>query len=151
MDKVIEITSKILAGISLMLLPIQASLIVVFGLVMADLIVGVWASYKEGYVINSRSLRRTISKLLVYEVSIIMAFMIETHLLDYPITKAITGLIGLIESKSFFENLYRITKVDFLRIVIDKFQLVYDKLAPSSSKDEQRTYRGKKHNENEKS
>lgn len=147
MDKLIEFSAKFCAAIGLMLLPIKMSLIVVLCLVICDMIVGVWASVKEGYSINSRSLRRTVSKLLVYEVSIIMSFIIETHLLEYPITKAITGLIGLVEAKSFFENLYRITKVDFLKIIIDKFQLVYNTLQPNSSKDENVTYTGKNRNE----
>lgn len=131
----------------LMLLPIQKMLIAVIVLTFIDMVVGIWASVKEGYKVTSRSLRRTLSKICVYQLSIIVAFLIETYMLDYPLTKAVTGLIGVIEGKSFFENLYRITKVDFLKIIIDKLQLVHTTL--SSSKDENETYRGKRRNEKE--
>lgn len=146
-EKIVALTAKYISLLWLLLLPIQASLITVLLLVIGDMIVGVWASVKEGYKINSRSLRRTVSKLVVYQISIIATFFIETHLLDYPVTKVMTGLIGVVEGKSFFENLYRITKVDFLKILIDKFQLIYSTLAPASSKDEVQTYKGKNRND----
>lgn len=107
------------------------------------MVLGVSASLKEGYKITSRSLRRTVAKILVYETTIILAHIIEAYMLDYPITKAATGLIGIIEGKSCLENLYRLTKVDVLKIIIDKFQLVYDNIKPASSKDEKNAYKGK--------
>ena len=58
--------------------------------------------------------------------------------------KIITALIGVIEGKSLFENLYRITKVDFLNIVITKLQMIGDRLHPTSEKDTQDVYTGKK-------
>ena len=146
-NNVLHFILKYLSLLWLLLLPIKTALTVVLLLVMMDMVVGVRASLKEGYKITSRSLRRTVSKLLVYEIVIIVAFLIETYLLEYPITKAITGLVGIVEGKSFFENLYRITKIDFLKIIIDKLQLVYDTIKPSSSKDLVTTYTGKKNEE----
>jgi hypothetical protein len=71
----------------------------------------------------------------------------EKLIVDYPIVQIATGLIGIVEGKSFFENLYRITKVDFLKIIIDKLQLIHTALHPSSSKDENKTYKGKNRDE----
>lgn len=147
MEHILSFIIKYGALLGILLLPIREALIVVMCLTFADMIVGVWASLKEGYKITSRSLRRTISKIFVYQISIIVAFFIETYLVQYPITKVITGLIGIVEGKSFFENLYRISGVDLLRIIIDKFQLIYDNIKPTSSKDEIKPYKGKNNNE----
>jgi phage-related holin len=149
MDKVYEKCLMLLGSFWAILLPIQQSILLVFLLVFADLIVGVWAAVKEGYKISSRSLRRTVVKLLVYEVVVIVTFMVETLLVDYPVAKIATGLIGIVEGKSFFENLYRITKVDFLKIIIDKLQLINNEIKPASSKDEIKTYKGKRRDDKE--
>lgn len=142
--KYLSIFSKYASLLWLLLLPVQNAIIVTVLIVFLDLVLGVSASLKEGYRISSRSLRRTVSKILVYEITIILAYVIEAYMIDYPLLKAATGLIGIVEGKSCLENLYRLTKVDLLKIIIDKFQLVYDTVKPSSSKDTTKTYKGKK-------
>jgi len=116
------------------LLPVQNIILATLALVMIDFITGITASIKEGHPITSRSAFRTISKLCVYEIVIIVGFGLELYLLEFPITKTIGGLIGVIEGKSFFENLYRITKVDLLRIIIDKLHLKYQHNMPKVKK-----------------
>lgn len=143
-DVFLNYVAKSIPFILLIFAPIYSAMVVVCVLVLLDLVLGVWASWKEGYHITSRSMRRTIPKLLVYEITIAVMFLMETYLFEFPITKIITALIGVIEGKSLFENLYRITKVDFLHIVITKLQLVGDRLNPSSKKDTQDVYTGKK-------
>ncbi len=145
--KYLSIFSKYASLLWLLLLPVQNAIIATVVIVFLDLVLGVSASLKEGYRISSRSLRRTVSKILVYEITIILAYVIEAYMIDYPLLKAATGLIGIVEGKSCLENLYRLTKVDVLKMIIDKFQLVYDTVKPSSSKDNDKAYKGKKRNE----
>lgn len=144
MSNLFSTVVKCLSLMWLLLLPIQTALIATILIVFLDMVLGVSASLKEGYKITSRSLRRTVAKILVYEVTIILAHVLEAYMIDYPLTKAATGLIGIVEGKSCLENLYRLTKVDLIKIVIDKFQLVYDNIKPASSKDETKSYKGKR-------
>lgn len=116
------------------LLPVQHLILVTLFLVAADFFTGIIASFKEGHKITSQAGRRTIYKLLAYESIIIFGFILETYMIDFPITKAAGGLIGLIEGKSLFENLYRITEVDLLKIIIDKLHIRYDNSITKSSK-----------------
>ena len=145
--KYLSVFSKYASLLWLLLLPVQNAIIATVLIVFLDLVLGVSASLKEGYRISSRSLRRTVAKIFVYEITIILAWVIEVYMIDYPLLKAATGLIGIVEGKSCLENLYRLTKVDLLKIIIDKFQLVYDTVKPSSSKDNYKAYKGKKRNE----
>lgn len=115
---------KILGVILVVTLPIRSTLIAVSLLVMADLITGMWASLKEGRKITSTRLRRTVVKTLAYQSAIVVAFLLETYLIsDMPIVKVVSGLIGLTEGKSFFENLRRITGIDFWGQILSKLNM----------------------------
>lgn len=122
---------KALSSLTAVLMPIRPALAAVFCLIGLDLITGLWASKKKGDKITSQGMRDSIKKLLVYEGALLGALIIETYLLpDIPLIKAVTGYIGLIEGKSFFENLHAITGVDFWAQIIPKLT------PPSEPKDE---------------
>lgn len=110
----LEASLKFLSMMFLVLLPIRPLMIAVSVLVLADLITGIWASKKEGKKITSSGIKKTVAKTLAYQSCIVIAFVIETWLIsDMPIVKVVGGLIALTEGKSFFENINRITGVDF--------------------------------------
>jgi hypothetical protein len=106
--------------IAVLLLPIKSMLIMVGVLAFTDLFTGILAAKKQGRVITSQGLRKTISKLLVYEVALIFGFLIEKYLMDdiVPITKVLGVLIGVTELKSLFENLDTISGDSLLQVAI---------------------------------
>lgn len=115
---------KVSAALLLFLQPIRASLTAVVLLVIADFFSGIWASKKESKKITSSGFRRTVVKILAYMATILIAHMMELYLIpDMPIEKAVAGLIGITEGKSFFENIHRITGIDFWAILISKLNM----------------------------
>ncbi len=88
------------------LAPIQAVLISVLVLIIADLVTGMWAAHKRGEAVTSAVMRRTVSKIFVYEIAVICGFLLETYLLSslVPVSKLVAGVIGLVEFKSILEN-----------------------------------------------
>jgi len=102
--------------------PIQSTLLACLILVAADLVVGVWAAVKRGEAIRSAKLRKTITKLFVYQVALCLGFIGETYLLagSVPVVKLIAGFVGVTELKSVFENLDSITGDQTLRLIIEK-------------------------------
>ncbi len=115
---------KFLGWLLIITLPVRPALIAVTLLIFIDFISGVWASYKEKKPITSNGFRRTIVKMLAYQSAILVSFLLETYLLDgIPMVKVITGLIGITEGKSFFENIRRITGIDFWSQLISKLNL----------------------------
>ncbi|HEY8367583.1 MAG TPA: phage holin family protein, partial [Bacteroidia bacterium] len=88
------------------LAPIHAVMISVGILIFADLATGMWAAKKRGENITSAAMRRTVSKLFIYQLAVITGFLLETHLLAQllPVTKLVAGVIGLVEFKSILEN-----------------------------------------------
>lgn len=122
LKKVLIVSLSVLA-------PIKMIIITVGFLILADLITGVCASAKLKEKISSAVMRRTISKMLVYQLAIISGFMLETFILDnvLPITKIVAGVIGMVEFKSILENSNKIVGEDIFKAILIKLGSDNDK------------------------
>lgn len=96
-------------GVSLvaLLAPIHSILISVGVMIVVDLVTGILAARKRKEPVTSAALRRTVSKMLIYQVAIISGFILETYLMAevIPVSKLVASAIGLTEFKSIIENL----------------------------------------------
>lgn len=112
------------------LAPIQAVLVSVGVLIVLDLVTGIVAAWKRADKISSAVMRRTISKILVYESSVIAAFILETYLLQgfMPATKIVGGVIGLVEFKSILENSNTIIGGDVFKSILKRLGSENDKM-----------------------
>jgi len=105
------IKSWLIIAVSL-LAPIKSAIFAVYFLIFVDLITGVWASLKEKQTITSSKMSRSISKILIYSITIIVSFIVHKYLLtdfDLPIEAIVSGFIAITETKSILENLNRIS------------------------------------------
>lgn len=110
------------------LAPIHAIMISVGALIFIDLFTGIWASLKRKEKIQSAIMRRTISKIVIYQLAVISAFILETYLLpSVPTTKIVAGVIGLVEFKSVIENSNTIVDGDVFRSILRKLGSENDK------------------------
>lgn len=101
--------------------PIQAVIATTLVLISIDLISGVVASAKRGEKITSAGFRRSVSKLIVYELALMIGFIAETYMLQFlPVTKMVSSLISLTELKSIFENIDSASGGGLLKTIIDK-------------------------------
>jgi len=113
---------KILALIALILAPIKAALLTVGFLIFLDLVTGIWAALKRAESLQSAALRRTVSKMIIYQMAVISAFLIEHYILaeTLPMTKVVAGFIALVELKSILENSNTILGTDVFKLLIKK-------------------------------
>jgi len=102
------------------LAPIKSVLLVTGFLIFADLLSGVLAARKRGEKITSAGFRRTISKLLIYNLAVISGFLVETYMVSnlLPISKLISGVIALVELKSVLENLNTVNGTNIFKTVL---------------------------------
>lgn len=109
--------------------PIQAVIIITGVLVIADLITGILAAKKRGEPIDSAGLRRTVTKTAVYLTAVCMGFLVEKYMIDeiLPISKIVSGIIGMVELKSLMENLNTIHGSDIFKEIIYKLGSHNDK------------------------
>lgn len=97
--------------------PIAKLMFVVGILVTFDIITGVIAAKKRGEKITSKKLGASVTKTLLYFITIILAQLMQNNFLpsfDQSITKAVSGIFAIIEFKSNLENISSATGIDLL-------------------------------------
>jgi hypothetical protein len=109
--------------------PIKAVIIMTGVLIVVDLITGIMAARKRGEQINSAALRRTITKCLVYNCAVLTGFLVEVYMIDglMPISKIVSGIIGVVEFSSILENLNTIHGSNLFKTLIEKLGSINDK------------------------
>ena len=118
----LSIQSELLTLISIcfaFFLPISGILIMIGVLISIDTITGIWKANKLGDKITSRKLSAIISKLALYEVTVIMFFLIDQFILNdiiltffsvpFMLTKIVALVLSSIEVMSINEN-YKVVK-----------------------------------------
>ena len=119
----------ILTGLALFFAPIQGLLIAVGIGIILDTFTGIFKSIKlNGWVsVRSRKLSNIISKMLLYEVTIILLYVIDKFLLNefvlqhftikFMFTKLVAILLIFIELVSIKENIEAALKIDVWKML----------------------------------
>ena len=119
---ILSIQSELLTLISICLaffMPISGILIMIGVLICIDTFTGIWKANKLEEKITSRKLSAIISKLALYEVTVIMFFLIDQFILNdiiltffsvpFMLTKVVALVLSSIEVMSINEN-YKVVK-----------------------------------------
>ena len=121
----ISIQSKLLTLISIcfaFFLPISGILLMIGVLIVIDTITGIWKAKKLGEKITSRKLSAIISKLALYEITVIMFFLIDQFILNdiiltffsvpFMLTKVVALVLASIEVMSINESYKQVHHLD---------------------------------------
>ena len=121
----ISIQSKLLTLISIcfaFFLPISGILLMIGLLIIIDTITGIWKAKKLNDKITSRKLSSIISKLALYEVTVIMFFLIDRFILNdiiliffsipFMLTKIVALVLASIEVMSINESYKQVYHLD---------------------------------------
>ena len=119
---ILSIQSELLTLISICLaffIPISGILIMIGVLIAIDTFTGIWKANKLNEKITSRKLSSIISKLALYEITVIMFFLIDAFILNdiiltffsvpFMLTKVTALVLASIEVMSINEN-YKVVK-----------------------------------------
>ena len=122
---------KLLAVVSTFLMPISGLLFLVGFVIVLDTITGVWKSIKHKVPITSRGLSAIISKMLLYQVTVIMFYMIDQFILNKIIlqffsvelllTKVLALILVSIEVMSINENYKAVKGLDLWQAMKNLF------------------------------
>lgn len=109
--------------------PLQPILLTVFIMVFADTSTAVWAAIRNDTPVTSSGLRRTLSKLAIYSLLIVTAFLIDQNILGQfaYLTKVVSGYIGIVEFTSIVENSNKILGQNIFHMLIKKLGSHNDK------------------------
>jgi hypothetical protein len=122
---ILSIQSELLTLISIcfaFFLPISGILLMIGVLICIDTITGIWKAKKLGDKITSRKLSAIISKLALYEVTVIMFFLIDQFILNdiiltffsvpFMLTKIVALVLASIEVMSINESYKQVYHLD---------------------------------------
>jgi phage-related holin len=109
--------------------PIWMVVLVICIFVVVDFITGIMASRKLKIPVKSKNMRATVTKLLCYFITIILAFFIQKEIIKYDwfeIMNVSAGFIVLAEFKSVLENFGVLTNnkifANIFKIINDAFK-----------------------------
>ncbi len=123
---VLELASTYILIALSVLAPITEAMITCGVLIVSDLIMGLIAAYKNNEKIESKKLKNTVVKMLVYQLLIISAFIAEKYMAPFiPLTKITLSFIAIVEFSSLAENFQKITGLPFIKYIR---RLIDDKL-----------------------
>jgi len=113
---------QLLAVISTFFLPITGILFLIGFSIVIDTITGIWKAKKLGIPITSRKLSAIISKLMLYEVAVILFYLIDRFILNdiilvffsipLMLTKILSLVLVSIEVISISENYKAVKGID---------------------------------------
>ena len=113
---------QLLAVISTFFLPITGILFLIGFAIVIDTITGIWKAKKLGVPITSRKLSAIISKLMLYEVAVILFYLIDRFILNdiiltffsvpLMLTKILALVLVSIETISISENYKAVKGID---------------------------------------
>lgn len=131
-----KVTAVIVAILSVFA-PAQELLIATGILVIADMVTGILAARKLGQPITSAGLRRTVSKMLVYQLAVGSAFLVQHYMAGdaVPISNIVSSAIGLTELKSIIENVDKIRGSSILKDLLSRLGSQNDHGNNQQSKD----------------
>lgn len=122
---------KLMAMLWAFLMPISGLLFLVGFVIVLDTVTGIWKSYKNNVKITSRGLSAIISKMLLYEVTVVLFYMIDTFILnniilqffsvDLLLTKVLALILVSIEVMSINENYKAVKGLDLWQAMKNLF------------------------------
>jgi uncharacterized membrane protein len=114
--------------------PVQPFLIMAFALIICDLYTGTRAARKRNEVIHSKGIGRSIEKLTLYIIAILLAELFRKTFLestglslieDFPIVYIVSMTISLRELQSNFENIEVVTGTNVWSAIKDKIAQIF--------------------------
>ena len=113
---------QLLAVVSAFFLPISGILFLIGFAILVDTITGIWKAKKLKIKITSRALSAIVSKLFLYEVAVILTYLIDYYILNdiilqffsvpLMLTKILSLVLVSIEAISISENYKAVKGID---------------------------------------
>jgi hypothetical protein len=122
---------KLIAMLWAFLMPISGLLFLVGFVIVLDTVTGIWKSYKNKVPVTSRGLSAIISKMLLYEVTVVLFYMIDHFILNNIVlqffsvqlllTKVLSLILVSIEVMSINENYKAVKGLDLWQAMKNLF------------------------------
>lgn len=120
-NQVIETGFDIIVFLTMFLFTMNGALWAIGILIFSDTFTGIWgAVHRDGgwKAIESRKLGRIITKMVIYPLALLIAFVAQNILTpSIPWVSVTMGVLATVEIKSIFENMTKILGFPFLTMI----------------------------------
>ena len=118
-----QFSLTIMSYIIFFLLPIWDEVVITIAVVFLDLLTGIWKAKKNKQKIQSRGFQVTISKIILYSLTILVGHGIDLVFFEGNnyVVKFFSGAVVLTEIKSLIENIEEITGLKLWDMLKDRF------------------------------
>ena len=123
-NSIITYLKVLIVSICILFAPAKTMCATALVLCLLDLALGIAASKRAGSSITSFGLKRTVMKILVYELALLVSYLVGAYLTQgvIPTLNIASSMIGLTELKSILENLDLIAGKPVLKSILDALQ-----------------------------
>jgi hypothetical protein len=122
-EQIFAFITKLLLSLLVFLAPIKQLVLAIGVLLFIDFVLGIIVARKKNIPIQSKEAKRTIIKMLLYQVTILTAFILDVYFIPGNIIVRVAAMaIGLVEGKSVFEHIYILTGLDVWSLLKDKIK-----------------------------
>lgn len=122
-EQAIAFVKTTLVSLFAFLTPIHPLMGAICGLIFIDFVLGNWSAHKNDIPIQSKEWKRTLIKFFLYELTVLVAFLLDSFFIPGDIVVRIAAMaIGLVEAKSIFEHIYTLTGLNVWSLLKDKLK-----------------------------
>lgn len=111
---------KCLLSIAAYIAPLYTMISCVLIFISLDFLTGVYAAYIQKIPIVSHRMRKTVEKFVLYSVAILTGYMFELNFAVWSnLAQIVAGFIASTELFSIYENITKITGLNFIKKIKD--------------------------------
>jgi phage-related holin len=122
-EQILPFLYKLLLSLLIFLTPIKELILAIGVLLVIDFILGIVVAKRKGIAIQSKEAKRTIIKMLLYQLTVLTAFILDKYFIPGNIIVRVAAMaIGLVEGKSIFEHIYTLTGLDVWTLLKEKIK-----------------------------
>jgi phage-related holin len=115
--------------------PVSGYILFMVMAIAADTITGILAAHKTNEKITSKGIWRSIEKIVIAGLAIMLCHGFQTLFLDdIPLTKGVSAIIAFAELKSNLENYKKITGVEVGSLILDRVKEIIMPVLKSKNK-----------------
>ena len=120
-EQVLAFIKTTLISLFAFLTPIHPLMGAIGVLIVIDFALGNWCARKNKIPIQSKEWKKTVIKMFLYQLTVLTAFLLDEYFIPGNIIVRIAAMaIGLVEAKSIFENIYKLTGLNVWALLKNK-------------------------------
>lgn len=103
--------------------PIKLVIATIILMLITDFFLDLWVEKKTKMKSKGNKIELTLSKIIVYSLTIFFAYLVEVNIIDYiPLLQVVSGYLATLELKQIIENVDKISGTNLIEFLTNKIK-----------------------------